>query len=108
TAQRVAPLLEPRDGDRVLDLCTAPGGKAVHLLDLLAARGARGEVVACDVAPPKVEALASLLAARRAADPARESRAVLVPAAGPLPFDPASFDAVLVDAPCSNTGVLRR
>jgi 16S rRNA (cytosine967-C5)-methyltransferase len=104
TAQRVAPLLDVRPGDRVLDLCAAPGGKAVHVLDLL---GARGEVVAADVSPEKVEALAAALASRSPrAGPV--ARATLVPAEGPLPFAPGSFHAVLVDAPCTNTGVLRR
>lgn len=104
TAQRVAPLLAPRRGERVLDLCAAPGGKALHLADLLAAEGG-GEVLACDVDPRKVEGLEAL----RAQVPAGVGwRTATVPAEGPLPFEPASFDAVLVDAPCSNTGVLRR
>ena len=107
TAQRVAPLLALRPGDRVLDLCAAPGGKTAHVLDLL---GGRGEVVACDVDADKVAGLARLLAARAAAGDAAAaaSRATLVPREGPLPFGPASFHAVLVDAPCANTGVLRR
>jgi 16S rRNA (cytosine967-C5)-methyltransferase len=104
TAQRVAPLLDVRPGDRVLDLCAAPGGKARHLLDLL---GGRGEVVAADVSPEKVETLATALASV-AAPGGLVARAVLVPAEGPLPFPPASFHGVLVDAPCTNTGVLRR
>jgi 16S rRNA (cytosine967-C5)-methyltransferase len=107
TAQRVAPLLALRPGDRVLDLCAAPGGKTTHVLDLLAGRG---DVTACDVAPDKVAALARLLASRAAAGDAAAaaSRAVLVPREGELPFAPGTFHAVLVDAPCSNTGVMRR
>jgi 16S rRNA (cytosine967-C5)-methyltransferase len=100
TAQRVAPLLGLRGGERVLDLCAAPGGKARHALDLLAPAGG-GDVVACDVTEEKTGAL-------RAALRGRPVRVVLVPEEGPLPFPPASFDAVLLDAPCSNTGVLRR
>ena len=103
TAQRVAPLVAPRGGERVLDLCAAPGGKTLHLLDLL---GASGEVVAADVSPEKVDALARTLATRPPSGAG--ARAVLVPERGPLPFAPASFDAVVLDAPCSNTGVLRR
>lgn len=102
TAQRVAPLLAPRPGQRLLDLCAAPGGKALHLADLL---GGQGEVVACDVEPRK---LAILTALAPQVPPGVTWTPTLVPAAGPLPFAPASFDAVLVDAPCSNTGVLRR
>jgi 16S rRNA (cytosine967-C5)-methyltransferase len=103
TAQRVAPLLDVRAGDSVLDLCAAPGGKSLHVLDLL---GGRGELVACDVAAEKVEALARLLEAR--APTGVRARAVRVEEGGPLPFAPESFHGVLVDAPCSNTGVLRR
>ena len=108
TAQRVAALCDPQGGDRILDLCAAPGGKAMHLLDLLEARGAGGEVVACDVSAEKVAAMEILLAARRARDPERRGRGELVSETGPLPFDVTSFDLVLVDAPCTNTGVLRR
>jgi 16S rRNA (cytosine967-C5)-methyltransferase len=102
TAQRVAPLLEPEPGQRLLDLCAAPGGKALHLADLL---GGRGEVVACDVDPGKVEGLEAL---RPLVPPGVTWTVARVPEHGPLPFEAASFDGVLVDAPCSNTGVLRR
>jgi 16S rRNA (cytosine967-C5)-methyltransferase len=109
TAQRVAPLLDVRAGDRLLDLCAAPGTKATHLLDLLDASEGRGEVVACDVDAAKVAALADALARRAsAASGSTRGVAALVPERGPLPFAPGSFDGVLVDAPCSNTGVLRR
>jgi 16S rRNA (cytosine967-C5)-methyltransferase len=100
TAQRVAPLLEPRPGQRLLDLCAAPGGKTLHLADLVT----RGEVVASDVDPEKVRALASLAHV----PPGVTLHAVRVPEEGVLPFEPASFDGILIDAPCSNTGVLRR
>lgn len=109
TAQRVATLAAPGRGERVLDLCAAPGGKTLHLLDLLDLRegaGGAGEVVACDVDPAKVTALATLLAGRPTGGAA--ASAVVVPPDGPLPFPRASFDVVVVDAPCSNTGVLRR
>ena len=100
TSQRIAPLLAPRAGMRVLDLCAAPGGKTVHLADLMGS----GTVVACDVDASKVEALRDL--ADVVAPVTLET--VVVPADGPLPFEPGSFDAILIDAPCSNTGVLRR
>jgi 16S rRNA (cytosine967-C5)-methyltransferase len=102
TAQRVAPLLAPRAGQRLLDLCAAPGGKALHLADLL---GTRGEVVACDVEPRKLALLSDL---RRLVPTGVAWTCTLVPPEGALPFAPASFDGILVDAPCSNTGVLRR
>jgi 16S rRNA (cytosine967-C5)-methyltransferase len=101
TAQRVAPLLRPRAGSRLLDLCAAPGTKTLHLADLL---GGRGEVVAADSDAERLEALARL----PGVPPGVNLRTVLVPEEGPLPFESASFDGILVDAPCSNTGVLRR
>ena len=74
-------------------------------VDLL---GERGEVVACDASADKVAALSATLAARAAAEGGPRARVVEVPETGPLPFAPSSFHGVLVDAPCSNTGVLRR
>jgi len=102
SAQRVAPLLEPRAGQRLLDLCAAPGGKALHLADLLATAG---EVVASDVDARKVEGLAELA---KLVPPGVRWSTLRVAESGPLPFEPQSFDGILVDAPCSNTGVLRR
>ncbi len=100
SSQRVAPLLGLEAGMRVLDLCAAPGGKTVHMADLMGA----GSIVACDVDEEKVEGLRAL---KDVVAPV-ELAAVKVPREGPLPFEQGEFDAVLVDAPCSNTGVLRR
>lgn len=108
TAQRVAPLVLPRPAPprplRILDLCAAPGGKTAHLLDLSGPDGpcaAHGpEVVAADVDPSRIAVLRQAVGDR--------ATVVQIPSEGPLPFPPRSFDAVLVDAPCSNTGVLRR
>lgn len=100
TSQRVAPLLAPKSGQRILDLCAAPGGKSVHIADLMRT----GTLVACDVDAAKVEAMGAL--GEVMGDVVFEPR--LVEDEGPLPFEAQSFDAVLIDAPCSNTGVLRR
>lgn len=100
TSQRVAPLLAPQPGARVLDLCAAPGGKTVHLADLMG----RGALTACDVDEAKVRGLEDL----RPQLGEVEYEAVRVPPKGKLPFEAQAFDGVLVDAPCSNTGVLRR
>jgi 16S rRNA (cytosine967-C5)-methyltransferase len=90
-------------GARVLDACAAPGGKTFHLAELL---GPRGEVVAVDVHPRKAEELRGD-AVRRGL--ARQVRVVCADATRPLPgLAPASFDAVLVDAPCTGLGTLRR
>lgn len=86
---------------RVLDACAAPGGKAFHLAELL---GAGSEVVAVEVHPRKAEELAR--EARRRELPVR---AICADAARPIPgLEEASFDAVLVDAPCAGLGTLRR
>ena len=84
-------LLGPKEGEHILDACAAPGGKAVQI----AWRGAT--VVACEVSPKRRRRLEENLA--------RLKLGVEV-----IPELPASqtFDKVLVDAPCSNTGVLRR
>ena len=84
-------LLDPKEGERILDACAAPGGKTVQI----AWRGA--SVVACEVNPKRRRRLEENLA--------RLKLGVEV-----VPELPASqmFDKVLVDAPCSNTGVLRR
>jgi 16S rRNA (cytosine967-C5)-methyltransferase len=84
-------------GERILDLCAAPGGKATGL----AATGAL--VVAGDLRPSRVGLIAAN-AARLA-----EGTVVSLAADGTRPpFRPASFDRVLVDAPCSGLGSLRR
>jgi hypothetical protein len=83
TAQRVAPLAAPRPGERVLDLCAAPGGKTLHVLELLPGRepGARR----ARWSPPTWTRPRSRTSRRRSrrGRPAA-TRAVLVPAHGPL------------------------
>ena len=100
TSQAVVPLARLRSGAAVLDLCAAPGGKTLHAADVMGS----GRIVACDVDTEKVQALAALTP--EAGDVSLMAKQVS--ATGPLPFEAASFDAVFVDAPCSNTGVLRR
>ena len=86
-------LLDPKEGERILDACAAPGGKTVQI----AWRGA--SVVACEVNPKRRRRLEENLA--------RLKLGVEVIPELPSVGTPL-FDKVLVDAPCSNTGVLRR
>ncbi len=92
--------LAPQAGERVLDLCAAPGGKTTHLAALM---GGRGEVVAVERNPRRAAELQHTVERLRA----RECvRVVLGDAARPLP-DQAPFDRVLVDPPCSGLGTLQ-
>lgn len=94
-AALAVPVLGPRPGERVLDLCAAPGGKTLQL----AAAGAR--VTALDVSEARLGRLRKNLA--RTGLPAE------VVAADALAWQPeALFDAILLDAPCSATGTIRR
>ena len=99
SAQLAADLLEVKDGLRVLDACAAPGGKTGHILERAAC-----EVLALDVDAQRLtrvgENLARLkLGATLKAGDAREPKAW---------WDGKPFDRILVDAPCSGTGVIRR
>ena len=94
----VARALDAQPGDRVVDLAAAPGGKTRIIADAM--EGA-GMLVACDLHP------------RRLRDAARRSRAfpiiswIRADAARP-PFRDQSFDRVLLDAPCTGLGTMRR
>lgn len=87
-------------GERVLDACASPGGKTTQMA---AAMGDVGLVVAADVRGRRIE----LLARTVATSGARSIRILSADARGPAPFR-ARFDAVLVDAPCSGLGTIRR
>ena len=101
SSQMVARLLAPRPGQQVLDSCSAPGGKTTHLAELMQDQG---RILAFDLHEhklPLVEALAERLGIhiiRTRQGDARELPGVA----------PQSQDKVLVDAPCSGLGVLRR
>jgi 16S rRNA (cytosine967-C5)-methyltransferase len=88
-------------GNRVLDLCAAPGGKTVALAPRCTPGG---QIVACDVRPRRVRLLRATLKRTGRAD----VPVLQVASSGDLPFSAGVFDAVLVDAPCSGLGTLRR
>lgn len=94
-AALAAQLLQPQPGERVLDLCAAPGGKTLQL----AAAGAI--VTALDISAPRM--------ARVEANLARTGLTASLVIADALHWQPeAPFDAILLDAPCSATGTIRR
>jgi 16S rRNA (cytosine967-C5)-methyltransferase len=100
-AQLAAPLLAAEPGMRVLDACAAPGGKTGHLLEHTPGLA---ELVAVDIDPHRVERIAENLrrlnrTAKLVVADVRQGSAV----GGGRPFD-----RILLDAPCSSTGVIRR
>ncbi len=101
SGMRVATALNPEPGSRVLDLCAAPGGKTTHLAELM---DNRGQLIACDVDDHRLNTVREL-SARLGIGIIEAVR--LHPERNEEP-PPGPFDAVLVDVPCSNTGVLGR
>jgi 16S rRNA (cytosine967-C5)-methyltransferase len=99
-SQLVALLAEPRPGWRVLDACASPGGKTTALA---AALDASGRLIASDVRRRRMTLLRKTLTAAGA----DRVRLVQMDLLHPLPFT-RPFDLVLVDAPCSGLGTLRR
>jgi 16S rRNA (cytosine967-C5)-methyltransferase len=98
SAGLVGHLVDPRPGQRILDLAAAPGGKATHLAEL---SGNEAAVIAVDVRENRVRMLSD------------NRKRLGLDSISAVVWDgrnafPRSFDAVLVDAPCSGLGVLRR
>jgi 16S rRNA (cytosine967-C5)-methyltransferase len=103
-AQLVSLYAAPGAGQRALDACAAPGGKTCHLAELL---GPAGNVLAVDLHERKAQIIAEAAARLGHAN----VRAMAADATLPLPGGAApkeGFDLVLLDAPCSGLGTLRR
>src|SRR3954447_17345831 len=95
-AMAVSRLLAPRAGERVLDLCAAPGGKTTHLAALMEDRG---ELVAVERHPGRAQALERTAARMGATCVQVRVADAAAPAGG-------TYDRVLVDPPCSDLGTL--
>ncbi|HMJ37229.1 MAG TPA: 16S rRNA (cytosine(967)-C(5))-methyltransferase RsmB [Baekduia sp.] len=99
-SQLVARAVDPQPGERILDLCAAPGGKTTHLAALM---GDQGEVVAVERHPQRAQALMTQ-AGRMHATSVRvqvaDAKDVSAELLGGM------FDRVLVDPPCSGLGTL--
>jgi 16S rRNA (cytosine967-C5)-methyltransferase len=101
-AQYAAPLLDVRDGLRVLDACAAPGGKTAHVLEL-----ADVDMLALDVDAARLARLAQNVERLRLSE--RRPRLVRGDATAPVAWwDGRLFDRILLDVPCTASGVVRR
>ena len=98
-SQLVAQIVDAKPGERVLDLCAAPGGKTTQIADRSGAL-----IVAADLSATRLETIKATMRLHEL----ESISPVLLDATEQLPFAPHSFDKVLVDAPCSGTGTLRR
>src|SRR5262249_11250717 len=101
SAMRVASAVAPRPGWQVLDLCAAPGGKTTHLAELMRDEG---RVAACDLDGERLVRVTEQ--AKRLGLGIIETHPL--DGRSSATFGGETFDAVLVDVPCSNTGLLTR
>ncbi len=102
SSQCVAWMLAPQKQQRVLDMCSAPGSKACHIAEMM---GDTGEIIAVDIHEHKIPLIE------------KQAKRLHLKSIHPLChdattlheiFDPSSFDAILLDAPCSGLGVVNR
>ena len=101
SAQIAAQIMDVQPGDRVLDLCAAPGGKTAHLLERYPEMV---ELVAVDISADRLERISENLSRIGVA-----AKLIVGDAINPESWwDQATFNRILVDAPCSATGVIRR
>ncbi|CAG7603857.1 Ribosomal RNA small subunit methyltransferase B [Paenibacillus solanacearum] len=98
----VAEWVDPQPGERVLDCCAAPGGKTAHLAEKM---GESGEIIACDMYEHKEKLIRD-----QAQRLGLKSIRTITTDARQLSdrFAAGSFDRILLDAPCSGLGVIRR
>ena len=100
-AQQAAQILNPQPDERILDACAAPGGKTAHILEM---SENRAQVMAIEKEPERLERLAEnlyrldLQCDYQVGDAAQPEQW----------WDGKSFDKILLDAPCSATGIIRR
>ncbi len=91
-------LLDPQPGETVLDMCAAPGGKTTFLAQLM---HNEGKIIATDISPDRLKLIRD--------NCARLGVNIVEPVlSATFNLQPSTFNLVLIDAPCSNTGVMRR
>jgi 16S rRNA (cytosine967-C5)-methyltransferase len=101
-SQLIAPLVDPKPGDTILDICTGTGGKAIHLAEIM---GNRGHVLSLDINATKIKFLNENIK--------RQGITIVDTRVGDATEDLGkafhkAFDRILIDAPCSGLGTLRR
>ncbi len=101
-AQLIGELLNPQPGEVILDACAAPGGKAAHLAELC---GDNSTIIAVDRDPERLKLVDETIKRLGLSS----IKPVCIDLSKPLPTDlEQDYDAILVDAPCSGLGVIRR
>ncbi len=101
-----AELLAPRPGEVIWDACAAPGGKATHLGELALAAGDDARVVATDASGERLERVDENVTRLGLTDVVRTGVFDLLSDETPPGCPERGFDAILIDAPCSNSAVL--
>lgn len=99
-SQLVADAMEVKRGELVLDLCAAPGGKTTLMADRA------GDCVSIVAGDRSATRMATVISTMRLHE-LKSITPLILGATEQLPFAPASFDRMLVDAPCTGTGTLR-
>jgi 16S rRNA (cytosine967-C5)-methyltransferase len=97
SSQLIAPFLDPKPGEKIIDLCAGAGGKTLHLATLMKNKG---EILACDIFPKKLDELKKRTS--------RNGIDIVKTALNDQPLKTAPVDKVLLDVPCSGLGVLKR
>jgi 16S rRNA (cytosine967-C5)-methyltransferase len=101
-SQLISWLVEPQPSEFIVDYCAGAGGKTLHLADTM---NNRGTIMACDIVPRRLAQLKPRLARAGIRNVVSQ---VLLPGSRELEEYQRTADGVLVDAPCSGTGTLRR
>lgn len=99
-AMHAVQMLNPAEGEKILDLCSAPGGKTAQLAEL---SQDKAEIIACDISKARLRRVHDSVDRLQLNSVTVQQ---ILPDGSDIPAGP--FDAVLVDVPCSNTGVLAR
>ncbi|MCM0083997.1 16S rRNA (cytosine(967)-C(5))-methyltransferase RsmB [Geomonas sp. Red32] len=102
-SSQLAPIfLDPKEGERILDACAAPGGKTTQIAQLT---GDKGEILACDVSQKKLRLIRETCDRLGISSVRTFSMDATAPSAA---LGDLRFRKILVDAPCSGLGVIRR